>query len=133
MVVRDLGERVKTILGENDLASRLHQKNLSASTDSIAIVDHHDAYAGQAIAFSHANLDDQLSSFHATSGDLFPGKVFARFLSMGAPESPPTGLAAQDQNETPQRRVANGVPATGQNLLTSFRLSFLTFQNKQEA
>ena len=41
LMVGDLGERVKTILGQHHLTSGLHEKNLGAAPDGVAIVNNH--------------------------------------------------------------------------------------------
>ena len=47
LMVGDFGERIKAILGEHDLASGLHEKNLGAAPDGVAVVDDHHLDATQ--------------------------------------------------------------------------------------
>ena len=43
LVVGDLGERVEAVLGEDHLAAGLHEEDLRASPDGVAVIDHHHA------------------------------------------------------------------------------------------
>ena len=52
-MIRDLGERVEAILGQDDRAARLQQKYLGAPANGVRIVDHQDLHAMQRIAFRH--------------------------------------------------------------------------------
>src|SRR6266849_1524525 len=54
LMVGDLRERVETVLGEDDLATRLHEENLRAAANSVRIVDHHHFDAGKIRGFAHS-------------------------------------------------------------------------------
>ena len=54
LMIGDLGHGIETILGQDDFAARLNQENLGASTNGIAVVDHHDLDARQIVCLSHA-------------------------------------------------------------------------------
>ena len=54
LVIGDFGQRVETVFGEDDRASRLEQENLGAATNSVAIVDHHDFYTRQRARIGHS-------------------------------------------------------------------------------
>ena len=47
LMVGDLGQRVETVLGQDDRAPGLKKKNLGASTNRVAVVDDHDFDARQ--------------------------------------------------------------------------------------
>src|SRR5260221_1984186 len=54
LMVGDLGERIETVFGEDDLATGLHEKNLRAAANSVRIVDHHHFDAGKIRGFAHS-------------------------------------------------------------------------------
>ena len=56
LVVGDLRQRVEAVLREDDLAARLHEEDLGAAPDGVAVVDHHHAYAGEVLGVRHAVL-----------------------------------------------------------------------------
>src|SRR3989475_11415637 len=53
LVVGDLGERVETVFGVDNLAAGLHQKNLSAAANSVRMVNQRHFDAGKIRAYAH--------------------------------------------------------------------------------
>ena len=46
-MVGDLGQRIKTVFGQDDLTTSLHEKDLGAAPYGIAVVNDHDPDAAQ--------------------------------------------------------------------------------------
>jgi hypothetical protein len=41
LMIGDLGQRIEPVFGEDDLAPGLHEKNLGAAPDGVAVVNDH--------------------------------------------------------------------------------------------
>jgi hypothetical protein len=53
LMIRNLGQRVKTVLSQNDFTSGLQQKNFGATAYGIAVVDNHYFDAHQTLPLAH--------------------------------------------------------------------------------
>jgi hypothetical protein len=118
-------ERVETVLREDHLAAGLHEKDLRRAPDGVAVIDHHHAYACEALGVRHASprfLGLEIIPFaqrkqRATRSFSSPFEGFAppfRFStisksSLRAPHSGqhhPAGMSSH--------RVPGGIPSSGQ-------------------